>query len=583
MVRAPAKRPDLLFRLLPLLILVGGLALLPVPLGGGILPVFITGFAVLYLAYCWNLVGGMLGEFSLVHMVFWGIGSYAVVAFAGSGWGAWAATACASVIVAAACGVLVVLVARALGVGGFYLSVFTIVVAQIVSAALTNLNLLGGDQGLTQSGTGFDANLEYYLMGGAALVAAGVNLLVLRSRLGLRWLAVRDDELAARSVGIDANGAKIEAYVLSAGLTAMGGAIQAPYLGFVQPGATLNLSFLILALLAVYVGGPGTLRGPALGTMVLYGLSAIAQVASIDATISLYSQLAQYGAALLIIRLSALRRSPFRQFTAWLAPLLPLHTRSAPVLQPLATAVALEPKAHAAGVTSLELFDIKKKFGGLRVLTDVTFSLVPGQIAALVGPNGAGKTTVCNIVSGFLRPDEGRVFLGGLDVTNVAAQKLFRMGVARTFQTPRLFQQLSLEQNVAVAVGSDPERARRTLRRLGIMNTEKSAADAILLERRMTEIARAIVTEPQLLMLDEPLAGLTLDEHDLVLGLLRELADAGAIVMLIDHLIPVIAPVVDRMIVLAHGRLIADGAPAVVLRDPAVVDSYLGQPLTPVA
>jgi ABC-type branched-subunit amino acid transport system ATPase component len=184
------------------------------------------------------------------------------------------------------------------------------------------------------------------------------------------------------------------------------------------------------------------------------------------------------------------------------------------------------------------------------------------------------------LISGHLRPDGGRITFGGRDVLGLKPHERARLGLGRTYQTPRVFGSLSLVQNVMVS-GRQVHRkdAVTLLEGLGIEEPERLASTATLMERRLVEIARILAVEWKWVLLDEPMAGLTVTEHDVILGHIRSLSEMGVGLVLIEHLIPVIAPVVDRMLVLDTGILIASGRPVEVLQNKAVIDAYLGEPL----
>jgi branched-chain amino acid transport system ATP-binding protein len=232
---------------------------------------------------------------------------------------------------------------------------------------------------------------------------------------------------------------------------------------------------------------------------------------------------------------------------------------------------------------ALELKGIAKNFGGLKVLGDVSFSVAEGEVVGLIGPNGAGKSTLFEIVSGNLPPSGGRVVYFGEDYTATPAHLRRRAGLSRTFQKVRLFETMTVEENVAVAAtqcgGRDAaDEGRKALARMHLTDiADRLPRQLTLADRKRVEIARAIAGHCRLLMLDESLSGLTHDEAEAliteIVGLNRE---RGITVIVVEHVLSVLAAMVKRLVVLHNATIIADGAPAEIAHDPVVLAAYLG-------
>lgn len=234
----------------------------------------------------------------------------------------------------------------------------------------------------------------------------------------------------------------------------------------------------------------------------------------------------------------------------------------------------------------LALSGVGRRFGGLRALDDVNLEVPQGRIAGLIGPNGAGKSTLFGIIAGAIRPTSGRIHYRDRDVTGWRPHQAAAAGVARTFQLMQIFGSMTVLENCMVGAHLR-HRSRRAARAraLEVLEiTELSdladvpAASLTAPSRKRLEVSRALVTEPQLLLLDEVLSGLTPTEAQNAVGLLRRINAAGTSILMVEHVMEVIMPLCDHVAVLDHGQLISQGTPAEVSRDPVVLEAYLGRP-----
>jgi branched-chain amino acid transport system ATP-binding protein len=233
----------------------------------------------------------------------------------------------------------------------------------------------------------------------------------------------------------------------------------------------------------------------------------------------------------------------------------------------------------------LEVFDLRKDFGGLRAVADLSFQLQQGEILGLIGPNGAGKTTAFNLITGFIPPTAGRVLLEGQNIVGLKPYAVVKKGIARTFQIVKPFRNLSVLENVTLAAFLHESRrakaeakAMATLERVALAGkSAANAADLTLSEQKRLEIARALATDPKILFLDEPMGGLNPTEVEAACALVQRIRQDGITIILVEHHMKAIMQISDRVVVLNYGVKIADGTPQEVVRNRDVIAAYLGE------
>ena len=239
----------------------------------------------------------------------------------------------------------------------------------------------------------------------------------------------------------------------------------------------------------------------------------------------------------------------------------------------------------------LEVARLSKRFGGLQAVRDLSFEVAEGEIVALIGPNGAGKTTVFGMISGFIPPDAGEIRLRGMPLAGRPPHEICALGLARTFQVVRPFPRLTVLRNVMIgALGRHPDRATAEARARGVLDevglaarADQPAGGLTLAERKRLELARALATEPVVLLLDEVMAGLTATETARIVDLVRGINARGVAVLLIEHVMRAVMALSQRIVVISYGERIAAGSPEAVAADQRVIEAYLGEAYDPAA
>lgn len=547
--------------------------------------IFTTGSIFAILAVSLSIVVGYTGQVSLAQGALFGVGAY-TAAIATLKFGIpYPMDLIVSIALTAAMGMLVALPAVRLRTD--FLILTTIGINFVVVAIFQYSSFFGAAGGivgiapLTFTGgsgapvTGLVIAFCTFLI---CLVVAG---LVLRTWFGQRVRAVRDDEDAARSLGISLTSTKLWAFAISGAICGVAGWLYAHFVGSVFPGEFGFLtSVQILAM--VIVGGSGSLIGPALVAFVL--IWAETGVPALETY-----RLVFYGALVVIFVLLVPtgilgENSSLRSFIGRLRPAARLGADANDAR------ASLSPGTPAR----LSVAHVSKRFGGNHVLTDVTVDAAPGEILGIIGPNGAGKSTLFNVISGLIPADSGAIELDGASLVGVSVQGRARAGIGRTFQTARLFTGMSVLQQVRLGAGIVfTSSFRRSMRRpvprdpkvLAILDlvglTEVADRDATALslaDQRLVEIARGVAMGSRVVLLDEPGAGLTHQELAELSAALRTLRDSGITVIVIEHSVDFIMGTCDRVVVLTEGKILVAGTPAEVRADPRVIAAYLGQP-----
>ncbi|MFR9805091.1 ABC transporter permease subunit [Pseudonocardia sp. RS010] len=577
--------------------------------GDSYLTFLATAGAVSYvLTAGFNLVFGYAGIFSLASIALYGIGAYASV-YAENTWGLpfWISFPLGAVVAALFAAVLILPTSR---IKDIFIAIVTLgfAVAMIEVFAQWD-DVTGGAGGLY--------DIQPPEVAGAPLVGGKVPYLVLsvvivwlvaeltwrisRSGYGRKLAALREAPRSLSASGLDAGRLRFSVFVLSGGLAGLAGAMYAHFQLTISP-ESFSILRLIELLLAVVIGGAGTWAGPIVGVVVLLLIDEMgAQLGSLEPVV--------YGVAVVVLMTLGRHGLVTLAFDLWRrrrrAPLLSVIDSSDAAVAGVAAATArvADAEAHGPAEPILVVDGVSVRFGGVKAVSEVSLSVAPGEVIGLVGPNGAGKTTLFNAITGEVAPAEGAVLLHGRELVGAAPHEVRRRGIGRTFQLPSLVPDLSLLENVMLggeirsaaglvrqslytpAARADDRRRRdealALLTDLGLRDRALGrASDQPYGVQRLAEIARTLMLGPQLLMLDEPGAGLTDEERDQLASVIRRLRERHLTVVLIDHNVSFVAGISDRMVVLDGGRVIAEGDPAEVLRAERVIGAYLGSEAT---
>ncbi|OYW07435.1 MAG: branched-chain amino acid ABC transporter substrate-binding protein, partial [Acidiphilium sp. 37-67-22] len=557
------------------------LVLIPFLLPGGRLGSYYLTLLILSLSYAVAALGltvllGYSGQISLAQAAFFGIGAYTFSILAVNHHVGYWSAALAAVVVTTGFGLF--LGAISLRLASHYLALVTIGFQIITELVLNNWNAVtDGADGIS--------NIPRPSLFGYAITSD-------HSRLGGALFALREDEIAASANGISLFRTKVLAFAVSAALAAMGGILYASGSLYISPNVFnfyQSVSFFAMAL----VGGQASIVGTTLGAGLITFLPEVLRF------LHAY-YIAVYGVLVVIVVLfmpEGLYGLLLRGVGA-VATLISGRRRADEGEVVSIEAGAIPERPVASDRPLLEIRDLAKYFGGIKAVNGVSLTVNRGDVAVLIGPNGSGKTTVLNVLSGIYTATAGSIVYDGKAITNLGPTRINRLGISRTFQNIRLFPELTALENVAVgyyrrgtvglagALLSRPrgyreerepmEKARATLRFLGFARLDVKAKNLPYGQQRIVEIARAIVSGPELLLLDEPAAGMNHEETEVLSQILYRIHALGVTMLLIEHDMSFVSSVATQAYVMDFGQKISEGSVKQVLSDPAVMKAYLG-------
>lgn len=548
-----------------------------------------------------NIISGYGGQVVFGYMMFVGTGAYTTVLlfkFLGvSPWiGIW-------VGVIVACIIAFIIGLPTLKLRSHFFAVTTIAFPLMTFPIINHLGL--EEVSIPFTGHGLSSmqstDMRFYVL--VAVVFLAIVLILIRwmegTRFGFALRAIKQNETAAEGMGIATYKTKLAAFLLSAGLGGLAGTIYAFSSLFVLTTHAVFGLFIIVRVLSIsIVGGMGTLWGPVIAAALLVpigefltarfghrvpGLQDVVYGAALVATI-IYMPDGIWG------KIS----QTFRHRRQRLAPAM--HSISAETSNQSIIDVKeahgsfrfehTQPKIvkNNSYGSILKIENVFKSFGGVNALMDLNIEVPEGKVLGIIGPNGAGKTTLFNVVNGYLKPDRGRLFFEGKDVTHLKPHVLCQMGIGRTFQIAQVFHNMTFLENIMVGAFAKVRNAAKaraiaeeTANKMGLLNRAKDYAIGLSVwETKMLELSRAVATQPSLLLVDEPMAGLNPEETNKIGEVLRAIAKSGVTVIVIEHVVQSLVKITDWMVGLEEGRKIAEGKPEEVTSNPHIIEAYLG-------
>ena len=540
------------------------------------------GISLLYfsvLATAWALFSGPTHYISLATGAFFGIGAYTTAIL--TELLPWPLV----LLAAAAVGVVAALIVglSTLRLSGIYFVIFSFGLAELIRAIVAwyEVNIHGSVGRYIFADTTSEG--IYWRLLALLVMVLGAGWLIRHSRVGLAVRVIGQDETVARHCGIDITRAKLALFAVSAAFMTVTGAVMAPRWTFIDSNIAFNPMISFEVVIMALFGGAASLFGPLLGAVPLVLLFEV-----------LLANFPNYFSVLLgsvfVLIVYALPNGVI----GWLEAKVPSLRRASLVVgmstfADKMTRLVWPPAAErnaASDAAVLRLADVRKQFGGLVAVDGIGFELRRGEILGLIGPNGSGKTTALNLISGAIVADSGEIALEGRPIARLAAHRIAQRGVARTFQLVRVLEVSICLENVIAALtfhsappwGEEAERrARALLSRVGLAGkADMPAGQLAYIDQKRLELARALALAPDVLLLDEWLAGLNRSELQEGIALVKMLREEGLTIIIVEHVMDAIRSLCDRCVVMNAGRKIAEGPPAAVLADQEVIRAYLG-------
>ena len=542
-----------------------------------------------------NLLIGFAGLFALAHAGFYALGAYTTAILATEFGLAFPIPLLIGAVLTAAVGAFVAL--PALRIGGHYLVIITLAFQVILLAILLNWkSLTGGPDGIAGVpqvdlfGMRISNAAEFLPLAFVmAVICFWICWRLGASPFGRALKAMRENEMAALSVGKNIVMMKVVVFMIASALAAVAGALYARYVTFVGVD-DFDIEETIYILAMVILGGTANLWGSLAGATLLVVLPELLKFLDLPPDVADKSRLIIYGLLLIIIlRVRPEGLIPERETAS-------IRSLGAKIGAALPTTATISRQIDE-GRTTVVGRSLAKRFGGIVAVDDFDIELQAGRITGLIGPNGAGKTTAFNLITGFLKPTAGAIEFRGRPITGLAPHQLVRSGMARSFQDLKLFTRLTVLENVMVALPrqsgdnvlsvyfrpgtvkreeqSNFAEAMRVLEFVGLQDkADEKAINLSYAEEKLLVVARLLATGAEVLLFDEPLSGLDPTTLEEVFPVIRQLAEEGKTVCIIEHNLDVIKGLCDHVVFLDEGRGIASGTPDELLADPALAERY---------
>ena len=535
------------------------------------------------LAVSWNIFSGTSGYFSFGHGAFFGIGMYAVAYFCGKLDLEFLPALIVAGFLAGIFGLAIgALVFRVKNVRGELFALLTLAVTFVIATVVLNTPIDGGPgiylNSVVVPRLGPNPAAAFYLMMLGLLI---VTLLIAKwihaSKLGLGLSAIHDDEDAAEVMGVPTYRAKLIGLFLSSYLAGMAGAIQALFVSYVTANETFSITVPLFVVLMSSLGGTRHWAGPLLGAVVITGIQYVFTIGDSALVGKMILGLILILVILFIPHglLGNWARSQTKENSRKIIQGLKIKRRSLE-----------EPRLINQGTVLLNTKSLSKSFNGIQALQSLDLEIYEGEILGLLGPNGSGKSTFINVISGHYSCTSGQVFFLGKSISTLSAHEIAMRAISRTYQTPRPFNELTVYDNVRLVAAyakkirleDASHDAYDALCQVGLQDkADQLPTDLNLHQRKFLEFARALVTKPKLLMLDEVLSGLTPSEIQSSVKLIQNIRSQGTTILFVEHVMSAVLALADRIAVLNHGQLIAKGKPTEVMRHPDVITAYLGR------